>query len=453
MAIGADFKKKTENTDWLEDVRRKAYERFEKLGFPTRELEGWKYINLEPILGASFVDSENKGPEFSDSRKIEKYFLSENEQRLVFVNGVYSKNLSSVKNLPSGVILQDLATSLLSWHGARGKGWPRSRQAASLVSHGDLIKGYLGRDASSETNPFSSINTFSFKDGLFLYIPDKVVVDSPINVILLGTGESDSSSLFYSRILIVTGECSRVRVIVHYAGLPDARYFNNTAAEIYIGEGACLDYFQIERGSKNSYQIATNRFYLGKFSTLETLAFTEGGAITRNEEIVEFGGEKGFASLKGLALLNDESQVYNHVQANHRVPNCTSRQFYKNVLAGKAKSEFNSLVRVSRGAQKSDSNQLSKTLLLSDTAESHSRPQLKIDTDDVSCVHGATVGQLEKDELFYLRSRGLSKELARLVLTSGFAEEVIQDLEPAPLKAHLRNWIVEELEAVTERKI
>src|SRR3989338_2544387 len=428
MAIWTDLKI-AESQGWLAEVRRTAYERFEKLGFPTRELEGWKYINLEPILSASFAAPENKGPEFSDTRMIEKYFLSENEQRLVFVNGVYSNNLSSVKNLPPGVVLEDLASS--------------------LVSHGDLIRRYLGRDASSETNSFSSINTFSFKDGLFLYIPDKVVVDSPINVILLGTGESDSSPLFYSRILIVTGECSRVRVIVHFAGLPNARYFNNTAAEIYIGEGACLDYFQIERGSKNSYQIATNRFYLGKFSTLETLAFTEGGAITRNEEIVEFGGEKGFASLKGLALLNNESQFYNHVQANHRVPDCTSRQFYKNVLAGKAKSEFNSLVRVSRGAQKSDSNQLSKTLLLSDTAESHSRPQLRIDTDDVSCVHGATVGQLEKDELFYLRSRGLSKEIARLVLTSGFAEEVIQDLEPAPLKAHLRNWIVEEWKAVT----
>ena len=226
MAIGADLiKQKVESKGWLADIRQKAYQRFEKLGFPTRDLEGWKYIDLEPILGASFVAPEKKAAEFSDSRKIEKYFLSENEQRLVFVNGVYSKNLSSLKNLPPGVILQDLA--------------------ASLVSHGDLIKRYLGRDASSETNSFSSINAFSFKDGLFLYIPDKVVVDSPINVILLGTGESDSSPLFYSRILIVTGECSRVRVIVHFAGLPNARYFNNTAAEIYIGEGACLYYFPI----------------------------------------------------------------------------------------------------------------------------------------------------------------------------------------------------------------
>src|SRR3989338_566190 len=437
------LKKEPETSDWLQGVRRKAYDRFEKLGFPTREEEAWKYINLEPILGASFVSEKGTAPFFqrSENRKkgavpfsqIEKYFLSENQQRLVFVDGVYSKKLSSIKNLPSCVILQDLATGLLS--------------------HGDLIKRYLGRDASSEKNAFSSINTFSFKDGLFLYIPDKVVVDSPINIILLGTGSDAAPTLFYSRILVAIGECSRVRIIVNYAGLPEARYFNNTVAEVHVGEGACLDYFQIERGSKNAYQVATNHFYLGKFSTLETLAFTEGGAITRNEDVVEFQGEKGFASLKGLSLLNQESEVYNHVVVNHKTPDCTSRQLYKNILSGKARSEFNSLVRVWRGAQKSDSNQLNRTLLLSDTAENHSRPQLKIDADDVSCTHGATVGQLEKDELFYLRSRGLSKELARFVLTSGFAEEVIQDLEPASLREHLRVWIAEELETAIEGKV
>ncbi len=424
------FETEPSGLDWLKSLRRGAYERFKRQGFPTRRTEDWKHVDLEPILGASFVAPAAKG-----SKKLpptQSWGLAENEIRLVFLNGVYSDALSHAENLPAGVVLQDLATS--------------------IKTHSELVKKYLVCETPEQENAFSLINTFSFKDGAFLNIPDKVVIDRPIHLLFLAGNEDAAPLVFYPRILILAGICSRVRVMVQCAGLDEGKFFNNLVSEVHVGEGACLDYFQIQNGGRNAIQIASNHYTLGKYSSLETLSFAKGGLVTRSEERVRFKEEGGFASLKGLNVLRGGSQAANFVIADHKAARCTSRQFYKNVLAGKSKSEFNSLVYVHPDAQKSDTRQLNRNLLLSDFAEAHTRPQLKIDTDDVACTHGATVGQLEKDELFYLQSRGLSKEAARLMLTDGFAKEVVQEIEPAPLKHRLEDWISRELAEMAEEK-
>jgi len=425
---------------WLADLRRKAYARFKMLGFPTRRLEGWKYIDLEPLLGAYFVSPEKEALKNISREAAQNYFISPNEKnRLLFVNGVYSKELSSGNDIPEGVILENLATA--------------------LEKRAELLKPSLGREVDVEANTFAAVNAFSFRDGVFLYIPDKVVVNSPIHVLFLNTGcpatktsagssfgEETAPVVFYPRILIVAGTNTRVRFTVNIVSLNDSKYLMDMASEVYLKAGACVEFDEVYRGRQGSNRLSSHHFYLKKHSNLELFSFSTGGSVSRSESVVEFEEENAFASLKGLSLLDGDSQSYTHLTTRHRVPHGTSRQFFKNILAGNSRSEFNSQVEVSHGAVKTDSQQLNRNLLLSDAARSYSRPQLRIHADDVSCVHGSSTGQIQKDELFYLRTRGLSKELARFILTYGFAREILEMLSSGE---HLRA----ELETLTRQEI
>lgn len=312
------------------------------------------------------------------------------QHRIVFANGVYSKENSQIGVLPEGVVLESLAS---------GK-------------------------------------------GISLSIPDKVIVDDIIHILFLSSGP------YSSDVLIRAGASTRLKVIVNDLSSGSGAYESHKNFETRLEPGACVSFYRIKRGGAG-VDTSTHRFYLKRHGDLEFFEFTEGGDITRSDCEVHFEEEHGFCSLKGLSVLDGKSQVFNRIQVFHKTPHCISRQFYKNVLAGKSKSEFNSLVQVAKGAVKSDSRQLNNNILLSDEAQASTRPKLKIDTDDVACTHGATVGQLEKEELFYLRSRGLSKEYARFLLTYGFAEEVLEGVEPAILKEELETLVKTELQKVS----
>jgi len=411
---------------WLGQIRQEAYERFQAIGFPTKGLEGWKYISLDPIMSASFVLAGGKSSQAAVS------FKSQEENRLVFVDGVYSEEYSSTGFLPHGVFL--------------------GRLAENIEFTPDIVRPYLEQRLETETNAFSLINMFSFKDGAFIYVPKNISIDKPLNLFFVTSPTADAPQLFYPRILIVLGDRASAEVVAHFIGGASGKYFNNSDADIHLGEGAKLDYSYIQRESKGAFGFLSNRYTLKKESALNVLSFSEGGLLVRNENQVAFTGEYASASLKGLSVLSGESQTFHHAVVEHAVPHCTSRQFYKAILTDKSKSEFNSLVHVHRGAEKSDSNQLNKNLLLSDFAQSYSRPQLKIEADDVACTHGATVGQLEKEELFYLRSRGFSEKLARFVLTYGFAEEILEAFKPESLKTGLEALVSRELQRVTGEK-
>ncbi len=222
--------------------------------------------------------------------------------------------------------------------------------------------------------------------------------------------------------------------------------------EVTLGEGADLDFLLIQRGETVKRSV-TSRFALGRSSRLRALSFIQDGTLTKNEIHVDFKGEGAEASLKGLSVLEGVSEAYHKVTANHAAAHCQSVQFYKSIVGDRAKSGFESLVWVHPGAQKSDSRQLSRNLLLSDFATATAQPDLKILADDVSCAHGATVGQLDKDELFYLQSRGLSKDVARFVLTYGFAEEILEDIRDTGLKNTLEALVRAELASLLKVEI
>ncbi len=312
------------------------------------------------------------------------------QHRLVFLNGVYSENDSRINGLPPGVVLEALSK---------------------------------GR-------------------GLALSIPDKVIVEELVHMLFfsINAGNAARPLSFSTDILIRAGASTRLKMVVDELSLGEARTESERTFETRLAPGACVNFYQIQRGGKGT-SVSTNRFYLKQHSDLEFFNFVQGGDVTRSDNEVHFEGEHGFCSLKGLAVLDGASQVVNRIKAYHKVPRCISRQFYKNILSDKSKSEFNSLVHVLKGALKSDSQQLNKNILLSDEAQARVQPQLRIDADDVACTHGATVGQLEKDELFYLTSRGLSKEVARFLLTYGFAEEILEGVEPAVLREELETLV------------
>lgn len=264
---------------------------------------------------------------------------------------------------------------------------------------------------------------------LLIDIPDKIVLEKPIYL--------KAEGAWKEKILIRAGVSTRVRVLLEYSGQDKSEYTSQREIDVRMAHNACVSFYEIHKpGDKGTHRVQ-NSFYLEKYSDLNYLSFVNGGAATHFKNNVYFQGEHGFASLKGLSVLGEKSEAHSVLLVDHKVPHCISRQLYKNILADQSISEFDSLVHVEKDAMKSDSEQLNKNLLLSDKAKAITKPKLKIDADDVACKHGATVGQLEADQLFYLRSRGIPKDLAQYILIYGFAEEIIETLEDETLRKAL----------------
>lgn len=268
-----------------------------------------------------------------------------------------------------------------------------------------------------------------------LTFPDKAVVEKPVCV---------SSHEIDGKLLVRAGASTRLQIVVDQT--------SDLFLEIFLAAGACVNLTVLQRVPAGREAAFTGRFYLKRHADLEVLTFAAGGAGTaRNDQEIFFEEEHGFCSLKGLSVLENTSQIFHRVWVHHQAPHCTSRQFFKNILADKSQSDLDSLVYVHRDAQKSDSRQLNRNLLLSDDAQAHTRPQLKIDTDDVSCTHGASVGQLQNEELFYLQSRGLSDREARYLLTYGFAKEVLEDLKDTALRGDLERVLAGQIQELVAR--
>ncbi len=400
---------------WLRKIRLKARERFTELGLPTRKSEAWKYLHLdsvlknsyEPALKANFVDFGAAKKDFS-------------ENRIVFFDGFLDKAMSDL----SGVAPATIATSLdadLEW-----------------------AKEYLGQSVMKEENPFVLANTFLFQEGVFIHLPKNTVLEKPVHFVFYSAG-GDVAPVFYPRILIVAEAGAKADFIFDHIGLSKYSYFMNTVAEFYLDPNSNVQCLNLQREQENAIQFFSARAALQEGSRFNMVSFVDGGRMIRDEAMVDLLAPNADVSLSALSVLDGASQAFHHTRVNHKVPDCSSRQVYKNILAGKSAAEFNSLVHVWRGADRSDAEQVDRNLLLSDDARVYSRPQLKIDTDDVKASHGAATGRLEKDELFYLRSRGIDKQTARFLLTYGFAKEIVDAVRPEPLKEQIDRLIQEQI--------
>ncbi len=403
------------NAEWLRILRREAVIRFAQLGFPTTRDEEWRFTNVAPIARSQFQLYED-GELDVPRAWLDMFSLGEKVDRLVFVHGRYAPSLSSLHEPPHGVHILDLATA--------------------MTESAELVEPHLSRYARYESHAFTALNTAFIDDGAFIHIPDGVIVETPIHLLFVGSS-SGKGAIAHPRNLVVVGNDAQVTLVETYVGFGKGTYFTNAVTELVVGDNAVVNHCKVESESETAFHVATLQLHQQRSSAVTSHTISLGGALVRNEINAVLDGEGCDCALNGLYVVAGSQHVDNHLTVDHASPHCTSREFFKGIIDDKARGVFSGRIIVRKDAQKTDAKQTNKSLLLSREAQVESKPQLEILADDVKCTHGATIGQLDKEALFYLRSRGLSKTMARNVLVYAFAQECIAQIRPEPLRMQL----------------
>jgi len=400
----------------LQALRRAAIERFADLGFPTLRQEEWRLTNVAPIVQGTFHWPQGDPDAVAPGLIAPHVFDA--AARLVFVDGRFAPRLSSVGELPAGTIVASLAEML-----ARSPG---------------LVEPWLARSAKFDHHPFVALNTAFLSDGAFLYIP-RGAVTGPIQLLFLSAGEAGRATLSFPRNLFVADESSQTTIVETYAG--EGAYFTSPVTELFAGPGAVIDHYKVQRESLAAFHMATFQVQGERASVPSSHSISIGGALVRNDVNAVLDGEGIDCILNGLYFGDGRQVVDNHMRVEHAKPHCASHELYKGVLDGKSRAVFNGLIHVHKGAQKTDAKQSNRNLLLSRDAIANSNPQLEIYADDVKCTHGSTVGQLDEDAVFYLRSRGIGAEAARSLLTYAFASDIVERIKVGPVRRDLEEFL------------
>lgn len=415
---------------WVERLREGAFGRFEELGFPTTDEEDWKYTNVAPLARKAFRPAALKQVEL-ESAAVETFVSAEaRRSRLVFVNGVYSPEHSSREALPAQVTVEELGAALAG-------------------ERGEVLWEHLGRLSGEGSDAFTALNTAFLGGGALLLIPKGVVVEAPVQLLFL-TAQGETEAASFPRVLVVAERDSRLDIIETYAAVGDAEYFTDAVVEVFVGEGARVTHYKVQDEADSAYHVASTRAEVSKDGAYELTTVTLGARLSRHEIEVALTSPGAECRVDGLYIVGDGQHTDTHSLIEHREPHCASRQNYKGILDGKSRAVFNGRVYVHEGANGTDAQQSNKNLLLSTDARVDTKPQLEIYNDDVKCAHGATVGQLEEEELFYLLSRGLHPDLARNLLTYGFAEEIVANIKHESIRAQLDEAILNRLHARLE---
>jgi Fe-S cluster assembly protein SufD len=407
----------------LQDLRARGAERFAALGFPTTRDEEWRFTSVAPIASAEFGPAASR---YLTQADLDGYlYAAEAAHRVVVVNGRFSPELSRTTGLPPGVRIGSLASA--------------------IAEETDEVARYLGRLASFGTRAFVALNTSLSDDGAYVRVPAGVVVEAPIQLLFVSDSGNGSPVMSHPRVLIVADAQSQVRIAETYVGRPGQVYLTNAVTEIFVGENAVLDHYKIQEESVEAFHIASMDAHLGRSSTFSSHSFALGGRIVRNDANVVLDGEGGECTLNGLYIADGERLVDNHTLIDHAKAHCPSHEVYKGILGGRARAVFNGKIIVRQDAQKTNAKQTNRALLLSDNASINTKPQLEIFADDVKCTHGAAIGQLDEDAVFYLRARGLTFFEARDLLIHAFAGEILDRVQIAPLKLALEAELYEQL--------
>jgi Fe-S cluster assembly protein SufD len=414
-------------------LRGAAIERFAALGFPTLRQEDWRFTNVAPILRTAFHRDGVAGalpaapanaPAVSSGSPAALAGASWTaDPRLVFVNGHLAPELSSCGDLPAGVEAGSLAAAL-------------GRDPAAVEPH-------LGRYASFAAHPFVALNTAFLRDGAFIRLPRGLVLERPLHLVFLSFQPDGRPVVSYPRNLIVAGEGSQLTLVETYVGA--GVYLSCPVTEMVVGPGAVVDHYKVQRESGEAFHMATFQIEGGRGSNFSSHSIAAGGSLVRNDVNAVLSGEGIDCNLNGLYLASGRQLIDNHMRVEHAQPHCSSHELYKGVLDGKARTVFNGLIYVHKGAQKTDAKQSNRNLLLSPDAIANSNPQLEIFANDVRCTHGSTVGQLDEDAVFYLRSRGIGREAARSLLTYAFASDIVDRIKVEPVRRDLEELLFNRL--------
>jgi Fe-S cluster assembly protein SufD len=410
---------------WLNTQREQAAERVRLQAVPTNKDEGWRYTSLRKLLDQGFVNVDEPITAVTPDDVAEILVPGLDAHRVVLVNGRYSKELSEIGDLPNGVRLGGLK-DLLS-------------------SDPEAVEGLLTEVAGDGHQLFASLNTAAIDDGLVLLLERGAMVERPIEVIHLSIG-MDEPRVAQPRNLLRLAEGAQAQVIERYVSLGDALYCTNSVLEIVLARDAVLRHTRLQQESANAFHITGLYLSQDAGSRYAGVNIGLGGTWARTDLVTRFVGEHAECDLGGLYLAGDQQLIDYHMDVRHALPNCSSRETFKGILYGKGRAVFDGLVYVARDAQKSDAAMSNRNLILSPSAEVDTKPQLEIYADDVKCSHGTTVGQIEPEMLFYLRSRGIAAPLARRMLCLGFAGEIIDALGPEALRDYVAELVGDRLE-------
>jgi len=399
--------------EWLKEKRKEAFEKFSDAGIPTRKNEEYKYTDVRKVFSGKFTAIHNEAHKIKFPSPMGEGLWV----RLIFINGWLYKDSTLSAKLPKGVIIGNLATD-------------------GLLNHSDLLKKYLSSDGDS----LAQLNSALWTDGAFVYIPENIQLETPIEIIHISTGEKEI--LASPRHLIIAENNSFVNIIENNISLDlNSRGIVNSHADIFVGENSKAQYYRLQNDCKNVSLISSTNVVQEKNSHFDTITITLGSEWIRNNLSIALNGESCETHLNGLFITNGTDHIDNHTSIHHNKPNCQSNQLYKGILDGKSTGVFNGKIFVERDAQKTNAYQSSKNILLSDDSAINTKPQLEIYADDVKCSHGSTTGQLNEEALFYLRSRGLSVDSARNLLLYAFANDVLSTIKIESLKNYLEELV------------
>lgn len=399
---------------WLAQARQAALAHFADVGLPAARDEDWKYTSLDGLERNRFTASaHHHADDKALAALVRQLALTEDAGHLlVFVNGRHSPALSSPGRLPSGARLTNLGEA--------------------LDQSPESLEPYIGGD--DQPTAFEALNTAFMTDGACLHLSRDTVVESPIHLLFIA---ADAGMAISPRNLIIAEEGAHATVIEHYVASDDTVYFTNARTRILAAANATITHYKLQQESLQAFHVAGIHAQQARNSRFLSHSISLGGALTRNDISTTLAAPGGEAALDGLYLVGGRQHVDHHTRVDHRESNCTSRELYRGILDARARAVFNGKVVVHPGAQKTNAQQANHNLLLSRDAEIDTKPQLEIYADDVKCTHGATIGQLDENQLFYLRARGVEESMARSLLVHAFAHDVIERIRVAALRTRL----------------
>jgi Fe-S cluster assembly protein SufD len=424
---------KQQSPAWLQSLRQQGFDRFSETGFPTTHDEDWRFTSVAAISRAEFEPAPRVHITPAD---LSAFRTSDFACQLTFVNGRFAPGLSRIPEL-SKVKVASLAQALAS-------------DSGSLQEH-------LGNYLNFRRDAFAALNTAFIQDGAYIHVPRGMVVEQPIYCLYVSAA-ADKPFVEHPRNLIVMEENSQASIVEDYVSLGNssaAASFSNTVTELVAGQNAVVSHYMVVRPAKDAYNISTLRIQQGRASNVATHSVLLSGALVRNNVHPVLAGEGAECLINGLFMANGRQHMDNYMLVEHASPHCNSRQFYNGVLNGQGHGVFHGRIIVHKDAQKTDAKQTNRNLLLSDDAQIDTKPQLEIYADDVKCTHGATIGQVEENALFYLRSRGLDEDAAKHLLLLAFANECLDRMDSEQVRQHLERlvtaWLPETARFAGER--
>ena len=407
---------------WVRVLRKRAMDQVIRQGMPTTRHEAWKYTDVRKYLNRLVAEgAEGSAPDVSLEALAAFAFDDLDCHRIVLIDGKVSQPLSSLETIPAGLRIESIARM--------------------FIEEPDVIEPYLHDQHLAGS--FTELNSAMMDDGVYINIPDGMVVEQPIHLLFLSTEGGESSH--HIRNMMVVGEYAEATVIEHFGSLGESSALINVATDVDQHAGGRMEHYILQQSGPGEVNIGSVRVHQHRDSYYHSHSVAFGSALSRRDIHVEMNGEGGECALNGLYLVGGRQHVDHHTRIDHLRPNCRSRESYKGVVDGRARAVFNGKVVVHEGADGTDSAQSNGNLLLSDRAEVDTKPDLEIFADDVKCAHGATVGQLDMKQLFYLRSRGLSEAEARNVLMFAFADEVLTAIKVPQVRKYLERIALEKL--------